>query len=274
MAKPSPQTRKAIQRSRHLIEDIHKTDANEAETRRRVERIFEHVMGYDPFRHLSREHAVHGVGDTEHMDFAVKLSGDQVAMVVELKRVGVDLSPKHLRQALRYAIDTGCEWLLLTNGRQWELYHVEFGQPPQSRSIRRWDLLHDDMAVLAANFDLISYRSLRKGVLTRLWEKQSVLTPECLLRHLLSEELIRRLKNSIRKGEGVSVRPEEIVAAIRKILNEHAASLMDEMKISLPERTTRRRVKKIKDGQSRKREAEKSLNVGDASGQSNLGARE
>jgi hypothetical protein len=27
----------------------------EADTRRRIERIFENVMGYDPFIHLSRE---------------------------------------------------------------------------------------------------------------------------------------------------------------------------------------------------------------------------
>src|SRR3990172_12249719 len=97
--------RAAISEARRLIEEVQKMDGNEAETRRRVERMFESVTGYDAFKHLSREHAVHGAGDTEHMDFAIKLTPDKVSMVVELKRVNVDLSKTHLKLASRYAID-------------------------------------------------------------------------------------------------------------------------------------------------------------------------
>lgn len=241
MAKGNSDIKAALRQAQNLIEDVHKTDGNEAETRRRVERIFEAVMGYDAFTHLSREHAVHGAGDTEHMDFAIKLKPDGVSMVVELKRVSVDLSKKHLKQASRYAIDMGCEWVLLTNGREWELYRVEFGQPPETRLIKRWNLLRDDLPDLVESFDLVSLRSMKKGVLDSLWEKESALTPQWLLSHILSEDSIRRLKNSIRKEAEVSLHPEDIVAAIRKLLNDHAGSLMDQMKISLPERKPRRR---------------------------------
>jgi len=249
MAKGNSDVKAALRQARKLIEDVHKTDGNEAETRRRVERVFESVMGYDAFTHLSREHAVHGAGDTEHMDFAIKLKPDEVSMVVELKRVSVDLSKKHLKQASRYAIDMGCEWVLLTNGREWELYHVEFGQPPETRLIKRWNLLRDDVSDLEESFDLVSFRNVKKGVLAGLWEKQSALTPECLLSQILSEDSIRRLKNSIRKEAGVSLHPEDIVAAIRKLLNDQAGTLMDQMKISLPERKPRRSRKKTEDAQ-------------------------
>ena len=50
--------------TRGMVELLARQDGNEAETRRRVERIFETVLGHDPFAHLSREHAVHGVGET------------------------------------------------------------------------------------------------------------------------------------------------------------------------------------------------------------------
>lgn len=228
--------RAAIRDARRIIEDVQKADGNEAETRRRVERLFETVMGYDAFKHLSREHAVHGVGDTEHMDFAITVVPDQISMVVELKRVNIDLSGKHLKQAMRYAVDMGCEWVLLTNGRQWELYHIEFGQPPETRLIKAWNLLQDDMSILEDCFELISLRSIRKDSLVELWETQSALTPQALLTEILSEESLRTYKNSIRRKTGASVRPEDIVAAIRKLLNDNAGSLMDQMKISLPER--------------------------------------
>lgn len=231
--------RASIRDARRIIDEVQKADGNEAETRRRVERLFESVMGYDAFKHLSREHAVHGAGDTEHMDFAIKLTADKVSMVVELKRINVDLSKKHLKQASRYAIDLGCEWVLLTNGCQWELYHVEFGQPPDTRLISDWNLMQDEIPALEESFALISLRSLKRGALEELWQKQSALTPQCLLGQILAEDSLRSLKNSIRRDTGVSIHPEDIVSAIRRLLNDQAGSLMDQMKIVLPERKPR-----------------------------------
>ena len=54
--------RRKINDSRRMIDKLFKADGNEAETRRRVERIFELLMGYDAFDHLSRERAIRGSG--------------------------------------------------------------------------------------------------------------------------------------------------------------------------------------------------------------------
>jgi len=116
--KSTAEQRKAIRESRKVIEQAVKLDANEAETRKRVDRIFEWVMGYDVFKHVSREHAVKGAGETEHVDFAVQIEPGQDAepvMMVELKRVGIELSRKHLKQITSYAINAGCEWVLPTS---------------------------------------------------------------------------------------------------------------------------------------------------------------
>lgn len=233
--------RAAIREARKIIDEIHQADSNEAETRRRVERIFETVMGFDAFKHLSREHAVHGVGDTEHMDFAIRLAPNQIEIVVELKRVNVDLSQRHLKQGMRYAVDLGCEWMLLTNGREWALYHIEFGQPPETRLIRSWNLLLDDINDLEECFSIISLRGLKRDSLGQIWETQGALTPSCLLEEILSEDSLRSYRNSIRRKTGVSVRPEDIVAAVRKLLNDAAATIMDGMRIQLPERKSRTR---------------------------------
>ena len=126
------ETKKAILEARKMIADVVRTDGNEAETRRRVERIFTSLMGYDSLKHISREHAVRGPGVTEYCDFTIQVAeGDKAKPVifVELKRVGVDLALKHLKQVASYAINAGCEWIILTNGRDWQVWHVEFGQP-------------------------------------------------------------------------------------------------------------------------------------------------
>ncbi len=43
--------RKAIRSARRMLEQAVKMDANEAETRRRLERMFKKVMGYDVLKH-------------------------------------------------------------------------------------------------------------------------------------------------------------------------------------------------------------------------------
>jgi len=235
--KLSAQERKALTDARNLIVSIQRKDSNEAETRRRVERIFERIMGYDPLTHLSRERAVHGAGDTEHVDFAVQLEdGDDAppVIMVELKRVGVDLAPKHLKQASRYAVDAGCEWVLLTNGRQWRLYHVEFGQPPKTKLVEQWNLLKDDFEVLAEKFSLISYRKVKRGILETLWDRTKVLAPQSLLRAILSGDSIRALRRVLKRETGVNVSADHIVTGLRKMLNDNAAGILEDVQVSLP----------------------------------------
>ncbi len=194
------EVRKAISDAKEMIEYVSKIDGNEAETRRRVERMFESIMGYH-IRNLSREHAVKGAGETEYCDFAIHLDGQaqKPEMFVELKRVNIDLATKHLKQVSSYAINAGCEWILLTNGRQWQLYHVAFGQPPETKRIESWNLLHDDPVVLAKKFSLISYRNVKKGKLEQLWQTMNTLTHRNVLSAIISDESLRLLRRQLKK---------------------------------------------------------------------------
>jgi hypothetical protein len=246
MAKPvlDKQIKRAILEARTMMESVIKIDGNEAETRRRIERMFESLMGYDVFKHITREHAVHGVGDTEHCDFAIVLDENSKAptMMVEVKRVSVEPAARQLKQAASYAINIGCEWVLLTNGIKWQLYHITFGQPPETILLDSWDLLSNDFDVLADKFSLIGYKNVKKGGLKALWEKSNVLTPFNVVKILLSEESISLIRRGIKKSTDVNVTPEEIVGAIRHLLNESALSEMEKVKICLP---TQKPVKKV-----------------------------
>ncbi len=249
--KVDPRTRKALLDARKLMLEVARIDGNEAETRRRVERLFGSLCGYDVFRHLTREYAIHGVGNTEYCDFAIRIDnteGSGPAVLVELKKVNTDLAPKHLKQAASYAIDLGCEWVLLTNGVDWRLYHISFGKPPQTTLVESWNLVDDDLRVLSTKFDLIGYKNVKKDGLGQLWQKSSVLTAQNMLKVILSDESIRAVARKIKRLTGVAVTPEEIVGAIRRLLNESARGEMDKIRISLPERKQRRRASAVGSG--------------------------
>ncbi len=241
----SAEDRKSLKEARELIEYVDSIDGNEAETRRRVERIFETLMGYD-IRHLSREHAIRGAGETEHADFALKTSAKPDAapvIIVELKRVGIELAVKHLKQVTSYAINAGCEWLLLTNGRDWRLYHVEFGQPPVTRLVDQWNLFSQDKAEVLRKFAMISLKQVTKGSLDDLWLKTKVLSPKSILTALLSEESYRLIRRTLKRDSGVNVAFEDFVASFQKLLNESAAITMAELDIKPPTPTRRAKPK-------------------------------
>lgn len=255
------ETRRVILDSRRMIEKLMKADGNEAETRRRVERIFETVMGYSAFEHLSRERAVKGSGETEHVDFAIQLEPGPDAepiIMVELKRVGVDLARKHLKQVTSYAIDSGCEWVLLTNSREWRLYHVEFGQPPTTQLIDQWNVLTDDIAQVAAKFQSISYKSIKKGSLKAMWQKATVLSPDSLLTALVSQDSMNVLRKVLRKNTGVLITRRDLVRGLTKLLNENAAIELSKISIEFPDqkKTTRRPRKAKPEERSEPEEAE------------------
>ncbi len=236
--------RRNIVETQRLIGEAERLDCNEAETRRRIERIFETLMGYDPFKHLSRERAVRGAGDTEHMDFAISIDdGDDAkpSIVVEIKRVNTDLASKHIRQAASYAINAGCEWVILTNAREWRLYHISFGQPPETKLIHAWNFVTSEMSVIVDRLELLSYRNVRRGALDELWRKTSILDPRSLLGAILCEPAINTIRRELRRDSGVPLSPEDILAGIRRLLNDTALAELGQVRISLPKKKTRTR---------------------------------
>lgn len=258
--KLDPAVRKAIRESQKMINELAREDGNEAETRRRVERMFESLMGYDVFAHITREHAVRGSGDTDHCDFAVVLDkNSQVPVIfIELKRVGLNLQQKHLKQAAGYAINAGCEWIILTNSRDWRLYHISFGKPPETQLIESWNLLEDDTAKIAACFEKVGYRSVKRGHLDLLWQKRNVLTARNLLSVILGEDGLKLIRRELKKKTGVAVTYEEVVGAVRRMLNEAALGELGGVRITLPERRTRRKTA------TKESESTQAANVGEA----------
>ena len=148
----------------------------------------------------------------------------------------MDLALKHIGQAASYAINIGCEWVLLTNSRDWRLYHISFTKPPQTTMVESWNLVNDTPATLAEKFTLICYKNIKKGSLPRLWEKRNVLTPQNLLKIILSEQSIRSIRSKFKSENQVTVSPEEIVGAIRRMLNQEAVGEMEKVRICLPEK--------------------------------------
>lgn len=70
-------------------------------------------------------------------DLAVKLDGT-LAFLIEVKAIGLE---QHIKQAVDYAANQGCDWVALTNGVSWRVYRVTFSKPIEHEFVVDIDLL-------------------------------------------------------------------------------------------------------------------------------------
>jgi hypothetical protein len=101
-------------------------------------------------------------------------------------------------------------------------------------------LLTDDIRQLAAKFDTISYKEVKKGSLKKLWEKATVLSSDSILSALFNQDCMRTLRRILRKNTGVLVASDDLVNGIRKLLNENAAIELSKIKINFSEQEKRK----------------------------------
>lgn len=217
-----------ISKAKRVIKRALELDQNEADTRRGIERVLEAVCGLDPLENLSREHAVRGAGETEYVDFTLNIKGE-IVMMIEVKRVGLNLAQKHLNQLSKYTIDKGCNWALLTNGKQWRLHGVSYGQPPQLTEILSWDLLEDKPARVVECMEYLTLRSLRKNDIEKLWQRRLATLPANTLTALMSQTVLNALRREIKKNTKSTVEHKDVVNGVRQLLNESNLTRLDEL---------------------------------------------
>ncbi|HUU59864.1 MAG TPA: C2H2-type zinc finger protein [Phycisphaerae bacterium] len=96
--------------------------------------------------------------------------------------------------------------------------------------------MKDELHVLGGKFDLMSFKSLRRGALKRLWKKTKVLAPESILSALLSADSLKAARRVLRKNTDVLVDLGDLVDGFSRLLNEAAATTLAGMQLGLPER--------------------------------------
>ncbi len=99
-------------------------DVGEADTVTIIKDMLAEVFGYDKYSEVTSEYAIRGT----YCDLATKIDG-VLQTLIEVKAIGLDLKEQHVKQAIDYAANQGVDWVLLTNGVCWRVYHLIFAKP-------------------------------------------------------------------------------------------------------------------------------------------------
>ena len=160
--KAKERIRKSLRKFKPIAAKAHHNAVNEADTRLLVSANLSEALGWDPFTELTGEHLIKG----QYCDFAIR-QGAGFFAIIEVKAATTTLSAKHLYQAASYAANEGVDWVVLTNGADWQLYRVIFEKPVSQDLVFEVSLLDEETppAKKAELLYLLSSEAQRAGEL-------------------------------------------------------------------------------------------------------------
>ncbi len=118
--KVSDRFSKELSKYKKALKNAEKHDIGEADTVDIITRMLSDIFGYDLLTEITREYAVRKT----FCDIAIKYK-DKLQYLIEVKSIGTSLNENHLRQVSTYGAKEGIDWVVLTNGDDWQIYKLK-----------------------------------------------------------------------------------------------------------------------------------------------------
>jgi hypothetical protein len=199
---------------KYLRKEFQRLD--ESATRIMTNSFLTEALGYKELEEIKTEYRIR----SEYADYVVQLNRKK-HFVVEVKSIELDISDKHLRQSLSYAANEGIDWILLLNGREIQLYRVNFGKPISTSMIFKLNLMDtDDLKIAPEQLWHLTKKAVEKKELELFWKRTSALQPENLAKLLYSEEIVKRLRNDLKTSTGIYFQLEDVASSLCEIIKK------------------------------------------------------
>ena len=210
-------------------------DLDESGTRLMINSFLTEVLGFAPIEEVKTEYMIRGT----YADYVIQLKGVR-HFLVEVKSLSFELSDKHLRQATNYGANEGIEWVLLTNGKNFDFYKILFNKPIEAIKVFSTDISETSSFKVAAEFlQYLTKTSVANKGLEILWKRCLALDPTTIARFLYDRPVLNFLKRTLKKKYKNKFTDQEICNTINRIITEPIQ--LDDMK---PARIRKKRKKK------------------------------
>jgi predicted type IV restriction endonuclease len=210
-AEARERARAAVKKYQKPLDELVKRDANEGDTRLLVTDILCDALGYDKYEDLTTEYQV----KVDFADYGVRIDKQLVAFI-EVKRCAQSLNQKHLHQVQSYAVNEGVEWMILTNGRNWQLWHMTPGLPVIMDMVLDIDLLSAETTAKKGDaLFYLSRDSFKKKVVDQLWKQRAATSAKAITKVITSAKMVEELRKELRRQSGFNVDAKQIQDTLR-----------------------------------------------------------
>ena len=191
-------------------------DLDESGTRLMINDFLTEVLGFASIEEVKTEYMIKGT----YADYVIQIKGTR-HFLVEVKSLTLNLTDKHLRQAVNYGANEGIEWVLLTNGRNFELFRILFDKPIESRRVLSIDL--GDRNSLKASVEQLQHLHresvVRKG-LNVLWNKCLALDPANVAGLLSAPQVVNFIRRALKRKFRAKFSDEEVNTSLKRVIQE------------------------------------------------------
>ena len=124
--------------------------------------------------------------------------------LVEAKAAHIkSLNEKHIEQAENYAQRSAVNWVLLTNGVDWQLYHLTFdnngSHPDLVFKLDFLDALEKDPDLAWDTLSVLAKNNVEEGSLDDYYEQQKLLSPKTIVATLVGEEVLMKIRQELNR---------------------------------------------------------------------------
>lgn len=217
-------------------------NVNESDTVMYLIKFFEEVLGYDPLHgEISKEVTI----KERYCDFAIRL-GEEIAFLVEAKSAAIkSLNWRHIEQASNYAAHECVNFVLLTNGVEWHLYHLTFSANGIVHDLvfdlnflekleTEPDFAWDTLSVLAKS-------NVQDNALDTYYERQKLLSPKTIVNTLVGEEVLMKIRQELNRKAPARLDMKDVFHAVMQVLNSEAVAAAGDITPPVKRRRRRRR---------------------------------
>jgi hypothetical protein len=200
--------KEALKRFKPVVEQAKARDIGEADTSTLVKDILADLFGYDKYADITAEYQIKGT----FCDLALKVDG-KLALLIEVKAIGLELKEGFIKQAVDYAANQGVEWVILTNSVNWQVYRIGFGKPISSELLMSLNFLALDpkSQVDIDSLYLLSREAQGKSLLDEYHEQKQALSKYCIGALLLTEPVLTVIRRELKRlSPDVRIEIEEI----------------------------------------------------------------
>ena len=201
-----------VKRYQSVLAAAKARDVGESDTVTIIVDMLGDVFGYDKYADITSEHAIKGT----FCDLAIKFDG-KLQLLIEVKAIGLELKENFVKQAVDYAANQGVDWVVLTNGVLWRVYHVKFEKPISQELLIEVDFstLNPKAEKDADNLYLFCKEGWTKSVLGDYHSQRQALSRFFLGNLMLSEPVLQVVRREPKRiSPDIKVEIEDIKQVI------------------------------------------------------------
>lgn len=177
-----------------ILEDAAKRDINKPDTIVLVNDMLEEVFGFDKYTDVTNDFYI----TTTFCDLAMYID-KKISILMDVKPIGIPLSFEQIQKARKHAIAKGIEYVVLTNGAQWQIYDCHPDKALETDVMLEFDLLQMDPEEKAdvKKVFALSQRGIKRSIARKFKERESIMNIHTIGALMLSDKFVSTLKREL-----------------------------------------------------------------------------